>query len=471
MLEPTQKLHTKNTIGLSTANNLSMNVIIIGNGIAGTTAARFIRKQSDAKITMISGESTYPFSRTALMYIYMGHMKYDHTKLYEDGFWKKNNIDLIQKWVTQIDFDKKEVQLSDGSSKSYDKLIIATGSKPNKFGWPGENLNGVQGLYHLQDLEKMETASAAGIKRAVIVGGGLIGVEMAEMFHSRHVPVTFLVREESFWNPVLPEAESLMVGKHIVDQGIDLRLGEELSEVLDDGTGNVKSIKTKSGEEIECNFVGLTVGVSPNVEFLKTTNLNINRGIQVNEYLETSQADVYAIGDCVEITKPAPGRRPIEAVWYAGRMMAQVAAANVTGKKLAYDPGTWFNSAKFFDIEYQVYGDISPKEVDGVSQFYWEHPNLPKSLRIAFDAQTLAVKGFNLMGIRYRQEVCTSWIENKVKIDDVMTNLKAANFDPEFFKMHEEDMIKAFNKKYSKNIVSRGKRKLSFIRKLMQTNG
>ena len=75
------------------------------------------------------------------------------------------------------------------------------------------------------------------------------------------------------------------------------------------------------------------------------------------------------------------------------------------------------------------------------------------------------------MGIRYRQEVCTSWIENKVKIDDVMTNLKAANFDPEFFKMHEEDMIKAFNKKYSKNIVSRGKRKLSFIRKLMQTNG
>ena len=448
-----------------------MNVIIIGNGIAGTTAARFIRKQSNANITMISGESAYPFSRTALMYIYMGHMKFDHTKLYEDSFWKKNDIYRIQKWVDHIDFDQKEVLLSDGSILSYDKLIIATGSQPNKFGWPGENLTGVQGLYHLQDLEKMEAASAAGIKRAVIVGGGLIGVEMAEMFHSRHIPVTFLVREESFWNPVLPEEESLMVGKHIVEHGIDLRLGEELAEIIDDGTGHVKSIRTKSGEEIECNFVGLTVGVSPNVAFLKSTKLKINRGIQVNEYLETNQADVFAIGDCAEITKPGPARRPIEAVWYAGRMMAQVAAANVSGKKLVYDPGTWFNSAKFFDIEYQVYGDISPGEADGVSQFYWEHSELPKSLRIAFDTQTLAVKGFNLMGIRYRQEVCTSWIENKVKIDDVMTNLKAANFDPEFFKMYEEEMIKAFNKQYSKNIASQGKRNLSFIRKLMQTNG
>jgi NADPH-dependent 2,4-dienoyl-CoA reductase/sulfur reductase-like enzyme len=133
---------------------------------------------------------------------------------------------------------------------------LATGSKSNKFGWPGQDLKGVQGLYHLQDLENMENATQQGLTRAVIVGGGLIGIEMAEMFHSRHIPVTFLVREDSFWNAVLPAEESEMINKHILDNGIDLRLNEELQEIkgLD---GNVSSIVCKnSGEEIDCEFVG-----------------------------------------------------------------------------------------------------------------------------------------------------------------------------------------------------------------------
>ena len=90
---------------------------------------------------------------------------------------------------------------------SFDKLVIATGSKPNKFGWPGQDLNRVQGMYSYQDLEGMEAASK-DLKQAVIVGGGLIGIEMAEMFHSRHIPVTFLVREKSYWDNVLPAEES-----------------------------------------------------------------------------------------------------------------------------------------------------------------------------------------------------------------------------------------------------------------------
>ena len=265
-----------------------MKIIIIGNGIAGTTAARYIRKNSDHEITMISGETEYPFSRTWFMYIFMGHVRFQDTKLYEDWFWTKNRIDIIKAWVKSINPSEKSITLDNGSMLNYDKLIIASGSKPNKFSWPGQDLQGVQGLYHLQDLERMETATQNGIKRAVIVGGGLIGIEMAEMFHSRHIPVTFLVRESSFWNAILPAQESDMINNHILAHGIDLRLGDELQEINGEN-GKVKSVICKnSGEQIPCDFVGLTVGVSPNIDIVKATEIRTNKGIVVDVYLQTS---------------------------------------------------------------------------------------------------------------------------------------------------------------------------------------
>ena len=135
------------------------NIIIIGNGISGITTARWIRKLSDHNITVISSETDHFYSRTALMYIYMGHMRYEDTKPYEDWFWKKNRIDLVKDHVSLIDFDNKSLKCSSGKSLSYDKLVLALGSKSNKFGWPGQDLKGVGGLYSYQDLEQMEAYS------------------------------------------------------------------------------------------------------------------------------------------------------------------------------------------------------------------------------------------------------------------------------------------------------------------------
>lgn len=442
-------------------------IIIIGNGIAGSTAARYIRKNSDHEITMISGETDYPFSRTALMYIYMGHMKFEHTKLYEDWFWAKNRIKNIKAWVKEIDTISKSILLENGEIISYDKLILATGSRSNKFGWPGQDLNGVQGLYHLQDLENMETATQQGLTRAVIVGGGLIGIEMAEMFHSRHIPVTFLVREDSFWNAVLPAEESEMINKHILDNGIDLRLNEELQEIKG-LVGNVSSIVCKnSGEEIDCEFVGLTVGVSPNIDFIKSSGIAINRGIVVDEYLGTSAKDVYALGDCVELSKPNPGRRPIEAVWYTGRIMGKTVAKTICDKPTKYDPGIWFNSAKFFDVEYQVYGDIPAKTPDHITTLYWQHPSENKAIRINYETASGAVTGFNLFGIRYRHAVCEKWIADKTNIEKVIENLSLANFDPEFFDEYEDAFVKMYNQKSGKSLKLKARRKLSLVEQFL----
>ncbi len=307
-------------------------IIIIGNGIAGITTARHIRKRSDVPILIISKESQYFFSRTALMYVSMGHMKWDHTQPYEKHFWKKNKLDLLEETVTEIDPKAKRITLSNGTKLSYAKLVLATGSTPNKFGWPGENLKGVQGLYTKQDLESL-TSLSPSIKEAVIVGGGLIGIELAEMLHARGKKVTFLVREKSFWNNVLPLKDSEMINRHILSHGINLKLATNLNKIIEDENGRVKAVLTEKGETISCQFVGLTAGVRPNIDFLKNTTIAAKRGILVNKYLETNQTDVYAIGDCAEQQEPIQGRRAIEAVWYTGRMMGETLAKTLTGEK------------------------------------------------------------------------------------------------------------------------------------------
>ncbi len=446
-----------------------MHIAIIGNGVTGTTCARFIRKFSNYKITLISGETDHFFSRTALMYIYMGHMRYEDTKPYEDWFWKKNNIELKRAWVKNIDFAGKTLHFEKGDILNYDKLVIACGSKPNKFGWKGQDLKGVQGLYSYQDLELLEKNTQTKINRAVIVGGGLIGIELAEMLHSRHIPVTFLVREPNYWSNVLPEGEAKLVNNHIKEHGFDLRLSVNLDEIVADENGRAKAVKVKeTGEIIECQLVGLTAGVSPNINWLKNTDLAIQRGIMVNLHQETNIADVYAGGDCAQFNDPVEGRRPIEQVWYTGKMQGKVIAENICGRKTQYDPGPWFNSAKFLDIEYQTYGVVFPNLQEEQQRFYWEHEDGKKCVDVVFQKDNRQFVGINVFGIRLRHELFDKFLREKKSVDYIMENLQAAAFDPEFFKYHEQEIISAFNQQTGANIQLKSKKGLKAFLSLMR---
>jgi NADPH-dependent 2,4-dienoyl-CoA reductase/sulfur reductase-like enzyme len=432
-------------------------IVIIGNGISGVSAARHIRKNSDKQITIVSAETKYFFSRTALMYIYMGHMKFEHTQPYENWFWDKNNINLKEGYVASINTDEKTLNFKDSTSLSFDKLIIATGSKPNKFGWPGQDLEGVMGMYHKQDLDNLEKHAPNNeiCKRAVIVGGGLIGIELAEMLRSRKIPVTFLVREDSFWNGVLPAQESEMINKHIKEHHIDLRLSTNLKEIKSDENGKVKSIIIEeTGEEIFCNVVGLTAGVTPNIDFLKDSGIETKKGVLVNRFLETNIKDIYAIGDCAEQHEAIGQRRNIEAVWYTGRMMGEVLAQTICGNKMEYNPGHWFNSAKFLDIEYQTYGWVFSErsKQENEAYFQWQHPKENICITISYDKNTHQLLGINTFGIRMRHEIFDKWLTENQKIEHVLEYLKDANFDPEFYNLYEKDIIAKFNQENNTNI-------------------
>lgn len=426
-------------------------IVIIGNGIAGITTARHIRKRSDKRITVISGESDYFFSRTALMYVYMGHMKWEHLKPYEDWFWKENRIELKKAWVKNIDFDRKQLNFSSGETMDYNKLVLATGSVHNKFGWEGQDLKGVQGLVSKQDLELLEE-NTRNCQKAVIVGGGLIGCELAEMLTTRNIEVTFLVREQGFWGNVLPAKDSEMISRHINSHGVEIRHNLQLKKILSDAHGSVRGVITSEGEEIECQLVGLCAGVRPNIDFLRSSSLKTDRGILVNDFLETNIPDVYAIGDCAQRREPEGYRKPIEAVWYTARMMGETLALTLTGDKMRYSPGNWFNSAKFFDIEYQTYGMVSADPQPDEQHFRWEHKDGTKAVNLAYRPSSEEFLGINTFGIRMRQEVFDRWLNENRSIGYVLKNLRQANFDPEFHDRYEQEIFCSFKRSLATKI-------------------
>ena len=435
------------TTQVATYQKNMQHVVIIGNGIAGVTAARHIRKLSDKKITIISAETDYFFSRTALMYVYMGHMRWTDIEPYEHWFWEKNRLELKKAYVSKIETSAKTLHFKEGGNMQYDQLIIASGSSTNTFGWEGLDSKGVVGMVTKQDLEQIEKYAPNNkeCRSAVLVGGGLIGVELAEMLRTRNIDVTFLIREENFWDGILPEGEAAMISRHVKSHGVDLRNHTNLDKIVADSDGKVRAVITKeTGEEIACDMVGICTGVKPNISFLAESGIETDRGILVNRKLETNIKDVYAIGDCAQQREAIGNRKPVEAVWYTGRMMGETVAQTICGNPFEYNPGHWFNSAKFFDIEYQTYGWVFSKKKDYEAHFHWHHEDDTKCITIAYHKDSMQFLGINTFGIRMKHEVFDRWLTEKRDVHFVMEHLKKANFDPEFYTQYESQIQRSF---------------------------
>jgi NAD(P)H-nitrite reductase large subunit len=425
-----------------------MHLVIIGNGITGVTAAITARRLAPAaRITLVAAESTHHYSRPALMYLYLGHLRYADVKPYEDWFWVENRLELMHAEAIGVDTVARTVQLATGPPLAYDQVLLATGSVARTAGWPGQQLRGVQGFYGLPDLESM-SRDTQGIRRAVVVGGGLIGVELAEMLHSRGIHVTWLVREARYWQSVLPLEESALLAAHIRRHGIDFQENTELREVLGDAQGRVRAVLTTTGQELPAEWVGLAIGGQPNLTLAHAAGLETDRGILVNALLETSAPGVYAAGDCAQHRQPAPGEVAVEQLWYTGRMQGETVAHTLCGQPTPYRRGQWFNSAKFFNLEYQTYGRVPAQSVAGIASFCWQHPNGKHLLRLNFQATDQAVTGVNALGMRQRQDVWERWLRNKTGIGAVLAQLAAANFDPEFARQHEPAIRREFARQF-----------------------
>ncbi|HET7361024.1 MAG TPA: FAD-dependent oxidoreductase, partial [Salinimicrobium sp.] len=250
---------------------------------------------------------------------------------------------------------------------------------------------------------------------------------------------------------VLPKQEANMLARHIGLHGVKILLETEMAEILPDENlpagqagGRVKSVKTKNGKEINCQLVCIATGVKPNISFLEGSQIETEKGILVNRHLETNIPDVYAIGDCAQQRKPIKNRNSVESVWYTARKMGETIAQTICGNPTEYNPGNWFNSAKFFDIEYQTYGRVWAEVKQGEEDFYWEHKDGKKAVHFNFETESRKFLGINTFGIRMRQEVLDSWLNEGKTVDFVVENLSNANFDPEFYEHFETEIKESF---------------------------
>ena len=411
----------------------SLKIVIVGNGVAGITCALVARQRDpDCSIKVISGETDYFFSRTALMYAYMNTMTRANLEPFERGVYRKQRIELVRDWVVDMDASAKTVQLEGGQSVPYDKLVFAVGAAPNMFPWKGADAikEGKVHFVSMQDLDHCERLTPS-TQQAVVVGGGLIGIELVECLLHHGKKVSFLIREPYYWPMALGKQEGDYVSEHMRHHGVDVRLTEEIEQIQVDKQGRVSGVTTNQGNELPCQMLGIAAGVHPATERLKqfSQGPELGRGIITDDTLRTTLPDVYACGDCAEIHIDPEGKPLRETIWYSAKRQGALVGRNLFGDKLRYKPPLFFNSSKFFEIEYTTVGSVMDAP-PGTPTIYRKHPSRYISQRIVHNHRH--VIGFNMLGSRWNHEVLERWVLERRSVEWCVRHLADAQYDVEF---------------------------------------
>ena len=418
-----------------------MQAVIVGNGVCGIEAALALRRREPkATIAIVSDEHDHFFSRPALMYVFAGQMTLRDTEPYDRGLFARMGFERVRGRVAAVDPAARRLAMENGAAIGYERLLLAAGSKARPAPWPGADGPGVHAFVTLRDLERLDAEARPG-QRAVVVGGGLIGVEVAEILAHRGLHVTFVIRESWYFPMALEPREAALVAEHLRAHGIDVRLGAGVAELRRGADGAVRAVSS-GDEDIACDLVVAAIGVVPNTGFLEGSGITRapSGAIEVDEGLRASVPGVWAAGDCANVTWIDDTRRP-EQLWYTARDQGRVAAASMAGDAAVYRRGTWYNSAKFFDLEYTTVGWV-PVLIDfenrplpvaaDVRTWFQRVPGAFSSERIVCRGET--VVGFNMLGGRWNHEPLLAWIEEGRTLDWVLARLPEAQFDEELTK-------------------------------------
>jgi NADPH-dependent 2,4-dienoyl-CoA reductase/sulfur reductase-like enzyme len=424
-----------------------MHYVILGNGVAGIEAAIALRARDDeARITLVSAEHDHFFSRPALMYVFAGQTSLRDTEPHDRRLYERMRFERVSRRVASLDAAGHGLVFEDGSRLAYGKLLVAAGSRGRPAPWPGAEGPGLHYFVTLRDLEALDREARRGM-RAAVLGGGLIGVEVAEVLHDRGLHVSFVIREGWYFPVALDRNEATLVAEHLRARGVDVRLGASVDAVVRGEDGRIRSVRIAGGGEVAADLVVATIGVVPNTRFLAGAALTLaaNGAIETDDGLRTSAPDVWAAGDCANVTWADGSRRP-EQLWYTAREQGRLAARSMLGDEVSYRRGTPYNSAKFFDLEYTTAGDV-PASVSpdgtpalppaGLRTWFQRVPGRFESQRIVIRGDR--VVGFNMLGSRWNHEPLLDWIQERRPLEWVLKHLHEAQFDEELsrpFRIH-----------------------------------
>ncbi|GCE26526.1 hypothetical protein KDA_20100 [Dictyobacter alpinus] len=399
--------------------------LIIGNGIAGLTAAETLRKEApQASIGVIASDAQTAYFRPALKDYLAGRVAEEKLWARPIRYYQSQRIHFLPERVVNIQTAQKVVQLQSGGQVKYDKLLLASGAQAAHLRCPGTDLAGVFTLRTIEDyqgvLERLPNA-----RRVVVCGSGTLALETVETLRHRGIQITHLIRKRTLWSEVLDATASDLVIQEERRAGIDVQLETEIEEIVG-SRGTVSAVKTNAGERIACDLVLIAIGIEPNVDYIRASGIACRRGILVDEYMRTNAPDVYAAGDAVETQVATTGRGRVIGQWYPAIQQARAAAysmLDILDTSRSFHAETFYNATFLYGLPFASVGATNAK---GYRQIVADPK--PRSYRKVLLCDGIPV-GMLALGDRKHTLAFKRAIDHQVNLETVASRLLQEDFD------------------------------------------
>lgn len=393
--------------------------LIIGGGPAGTIAAETIRQLDvSGSITIVTAEPYRFYSRVMLSKPshFFRSAGQERIWLKTPEWYENNKITLLSgKRATILDPHTKTITLQDGNTIGYEKLLLAHGSEPRPWELPGATKAGVYYLRNFDDVERLRAAIKTA-QQAVVIGAGFIGFEMCDLLCQAKVKTTLLMREEYFWQPTLDPSSGSIIEAALTTAGISIIKESEAKQVL--GGDCVESLVLQDDQHLPCDLVVVGIGVIYPLGWLASSGLTVNRGVMVNEYLETNLPDVWAAGDVAEFHDLILDETVVLGNWMNAQAHGRVVGANMVGQKQAYKKVSFYSTSGF-GTSIAFAGDVRPLP----DRMIIERPVPEKKSHVRFVVQRNEIVGATLVNDRINLGYVMKLIENNVKVSPIAAQL------------------------------------------------
>ena len=405
--------------------------VIIGACAAGIGAVEAIREVDPVgEISVISEEQCSHYSRPMISDFVSGKADLNKMKTRDDDLWKINKVNaLTGKKAVSLNTTEHTVALEDGSKVVYEKLLIATGGKPFVPKMEGQEKEGVYTFTNISDAEQLAEKIKTGVaKRAVVIGAGLIGISVTEALTKRGVKVTMVELQDKILSLLLDPQASEIVEAVVRKAGVNIVTGQSVQKI----TGKPENDKTvggvtlTKGDQIPCDLIIVAIGVIPRTELVVGTAVKTNRGIVVDNYMQTNVPDVYASGDVAEAYDFILNQNRLLPLWPLAVLEGKVAGYNMAGKKTDYTGGTNMSTLKYFGIPIVSIGLANPK-ADPTLEVLVNY-DVTKSVYKKLVLKDNIIVGMTFLGDIERAGILFYLMKNKVNVKKFKDELLGENF-------------------------------------------
>ena len=310
---------------------MAENYLIIGSGPSGITAAENVRNlDNKGEITVISEERVPMFYRPRIPEYAVGKVEIEEIMVKKLDFYEQNRIRLrLGTRAVKLDKERKVVEISDGQRYGYDKLLIASGIAPIKPSVPGVELKGIFTMHDLIQADQVR-AFAKEARQVVVVGGGLLGMDMAEELKRIGLEVKFLVRRHVLGEPFFDEYGCKLIQEEFTRLGVNVHTNAEV-QAFEGVDSKLAKIVTQDGKQIESSFCFLSIGAVPAVNWLRESGLKIDKGVLVDGRLQSSEKDIFSAGNSAQITDPVSKKQIVQTNWFNASTQGRIAGNNMAG--------------------------------------------------------------------------------------------------------------------------------------------